>query len=545
LGIAEEFGKALKPSWLAQARDRSVAPVNGKRWLVLVGIGLGLVLGGTAVALLVVLPKFVEGRVLSTAAADGVTLEPKAITFGWGWVRLTQVKVTLYRVRSVTIQVGRIDVALAELTPTSIQLTNVEGQVLGSITNVGLELSEWTTSHALAYALPLSAQNVHATFIEQAGANPWLDTSGGSLTHTATGGVFAAEHARFLGVDLGKVGASFARESSAIALGFGEADLARAPFRVEVSPVAPVPTAKFSLSPIAAERLAKPLGVALPIAGVIVSSETTLSFPATGPAKDTVQGSTHITLKGYVPPHPFELDGFIFGDTTTFDGKFTVPALRDRITLDDAKLKAGAFELRGNGLLVRSSDHSQVDVTLHGQLPCSALASVTANSRVASLLGAELGAKAGEIAEKLSNGSVAVGLTISADTRNLAVAKLERTIGIGCGLRPLTLAELAQLAPLAPDLNAILQSIPTLPGDLSSLSGLPVLPSGLPPIPSGIPALAAGLPQFSNLGLPVLPPLTTTPPAATAAPNATTPAPKPVSTSASKAQTKPASSGGG
>jgi ADP-dependent NAD(P)H-hydrate dehydratase / NAD(P)H-hydrate epimerase len=519
--------------------------VNGKRWLVSIGIGLGLVLGGTALGLLVVLPKFVERRVLSTAAAEGVTLEPKAITFGWGWVRLTQVKMALDRVRSVTIQVGRIDVALEGLTPRSIQLTNVEGQVLGSITNVGLELGEWTKSHALAYALPLSAQSVHAAFVEQAGSDPWLDTSGGSLTHTATGGVFAAERARFLGVELGKVGASFARESSAIVLGFGEADLGHAPFRVEVSPAASVPTAKFSLSPIAAERLAKPLGVALPIAGVIVSSETTLSFPATGPAKDTVQGTTHINLKGYVPPHPFELDGFIFGDTTTFDGKFTVPALRDRITLDDTRLKAGAFELRGSGLLVRSSDHSQVDVTLRGQLPCGALASVTANSRVSSLLGAELGAKAGQIAQNLSNGSVAVGLTISADTRNLAAAKLERTIGVGCGLHPLTLAELGKLAPLSPDLNAILQGIPTLPGDLSSLPGLPVLPSGLPPIPSDIPALPPGLPQFPNLGLPVRSPLPTTPPASTAAPKATFPTPKPASTVVNKVEAKPTSSEGG
>jgi len=510
--------------------------VSGKRWLLVLGILALLALGGAAVALLIVLPNWVEAKVLSTAKDEGVTLEPQDISFGWGWVQVTQVKVTLEHVRSVAIQVGRIDVALDGLTPTSIELTNVEGQVLGSLTNVGLELSEWTKAHPGAYALPLSAKNVHATFVEQAGAAPWLDVSGGSLSRTSSGGEFAAEHARFLGVDLGKVGAGFARQGSAIALGFGEADLGRAPLRVQVSPNPPTPSAKFSLAPTPAERLAKPLGMPLPVAGVIVSSETNLSFVGAG-AADTVQGTTNVTLKGYVPPHPFELDGFIFGDTTTFDTNFTIPPLRDRIVLTDTKLKAGAFELKGNGLLVRSSDHSEATLTLSGQLPCSALASVEANSRVSKILGSALGAKAGQFAEKLINGSVAIGLNIAANTSNLAAAKVERTIGVGCGLHPLTLAELQKLMPLSPELTALLQGLPTLPNDLSSLpalpSGLPALPSGLPPLPTAPTALPTGLPSLPNLGLPALPSLPTA-----------TPAPTPKPTSTNKSQPKPAGSSG-
>jgi hypothetical protein len=532
-----------KRTWLPEARDRSVTLVSGKRWLLVLGIVLLLVLGGAGVVLLILLPTWVESQVLATAQAEGITLEPKDITFGWGWVQITQVTVTLDRVRSVGIQVGRIDVALDGMTPTSIQLTNVEGQVLGSLTNVGLELSEWTKAHAGAYALPLGAQNVHVAFVEQAGTAPWLDVSDGSLTHTRSGGVFAAEHGRFLGLDLGKVGAGFSQTSSAIALGFGEADLGRAPFRVEISPAPKAPTAKFTVAPIAAERLAQPLGIALPVRGVIVSSETTLAFSGAGEsAGETIQGATSVTLKGYVPPHPFELDGFIFGDTTTFDGKFSIPPLRDRITLTDAHLKAGAFELRGNGLIVRGSDHSQANLTLSGQLPCSALASVEANSRVSKLLGSTLGTKAGDFAEKLVNGSVAIGLTIAADTRNLAAAKIERTIGVGCGLHPLSLAELEKLVPLPPDVIALLQGLPALPADLSSLpalaalSSLPALPAGLPPLPSGAPALPTSLPQLSNLGLPALPVLPTATP---------TPTPKPTATSTSKASAKPASSSGG
>lgn len=465
-----------------------------------------LLLAGAAIGLLVLLPRYVESKVLSTAEAQGVSLKPEDISFGWGWVQITQVKVNLDRVRTVEMQVGRIDVALDGLTPLSIDLTNVDGVVVGSITNVGLELSEWSKSHPSAYALPLSAKNVHVRFVEPAGTPPWLEVSGGELTRTKSGGVFAAQHTRFLGVDLGTVGAGFAREASTIALGFGESDLSKAPFRVEISPGGSTPTARFVLAPTPAERLAKPLGVDVSVSGVVVSSETTIAF-ASGAAAGSVSGISNVTLKGYIPPHPFELDGFIFGDTTTFDTKFTLPPTRDRVTLSESRLKAGKFELSGDGLLSRSSDHSEATLNLSGELPCSALAGVEAESRLAKLLGAGLAGKAGKLAEKFVNGSVRVGLKLSADTRKLSAARMERTIGVGCGLHPLSLAELSKLLPA--DVNELLKTLPSLPSDLANLpalsglpSSLPPMPSGVPALPSGVPALPAGLPQLPNLGLP-------------------------------------------
>jgi len=489
--------------------------VSVKRWLLVLAIVGALLLGGAALGLLVLLPRYVEGKVLSTAEAEGVSLKPESISFGWGWVQINQVKVNLDRVRTVEMQVGRIDVALDGLSPLSIDLTNVDGLVIGSLSNVGLELSEWTKAHASAYSLPLSAKNVHVRFVEPAGTPPWLEVSGGELTRTKSGGVFAAQHSQLLGVELGTVGAGFAREASSIALGFGETDLSRAPFRVEVSPGGATPTARFVLAPTAAERLAKPLGLGLLLSGtngVTVSSETTIAF-AGGAAAGSVSGVSNITLKGYIPPHPFELDGFIFGDTTTFDTKFTLPATRDRITLTESRLKAGKFELTGGGLLSRSSDHSEASLNLSGELPCSALAVVEAQSRLAKLLGSQLATKASKLAEKIVNGTVRVGLAFSADSRKLSESKIERTIGVGCGLHPLTLAEISKLLPA--DVNEFLQSLPTLANDLSSLPGLPAgLPSNFPPLPSGLPALPSGLPPLPNLGLPTsLPPL----PPATAA----------------------------
>jgi len=485
-----------------------------------------LLLGAAAIVLLVLLPRYVERKVLSTAEAQGVSLTPEDISFGWGWVQVTQVKVTLDKVRTVEMHVGRIDVALDGLSPLSIDLTNVEGLVVGSLTNVGLELSEWTKSHPSAYSLPLSAKNVHVRFVEPAGTPPWLEVSGGELTRTKNGGVFAAQHTRFVGVDLGTVGAGFAHEASTIALGFGETDLSKAPFRVEVSPGGATPSARFVLAPTPAERLAKPFGLGLQVSGVVVSSETTITFVA-GAAAGNIGGLTNITLKGWVPPHPFELDGFIFGDTTTFDTKFTLPSTRDRITLNDSRLKAGKFELTGGGLITRGSDHSEATLRLAGDLPCSALASAQAESRLGKLLGATLAGKAGKFAEKLIGGTVHVGLELSADTRQLNAARINRTIGVGCGLHPLSLAELSKL--LGTDVNELLKSLPTLPTDLSNLPALPGIPSNLPALPSGVPAIPTAiptslpttLPQLPNLGLPTSLPTLTPPPKASSAPAST------------------------
>lgn len=515
--------------------------MNGKRWLLVSAILAALLLGAAAIVLLVLLPRYVERKVLSTAEAQGVSLTPEDISFGWGWVQLTQVKVSLDKVRTVEMQVGRIDVALDGVTPLSIDLTNVDGLVIGSLTNVGLELSEWTQAHPSAYSLPLSAKNVHVRFVEPAGTPPWLEVSGGELTRTKNGGVFAAQHTRFVGVDLGTVGAGFAREASTIALGFGEADLGKAPFRVEVSPSAANPSARFVLAPTTADRLAKPfgLGVALSsVSGVVVSSETSITF-AGGAARGTISGLTNVTLKGWVPPHPVELDGFIFGDTTTFDTKFTLPSTRDRITLSESRLKAGKFELTGDGSISRGSDHSEATLRLGGDLPCSALAGAQAESRLGKLLGATLAGKAGKLAEKLVAGSVHVGLELSADTRQLSAARIDRSIGVGCGLHPLSLAELSKL--LGTDVNELLKSLPTLATDLSKLPALPGVPSNLPPLPSGVPALPTTipttlpttLPQLPNLGLPTSLPTLTPPTKASAAPAST-----------NKLSPSPAASGG-
>jgi hypothetical protein len=176
-----------------------------------------------------------------------------------------------------------------------------------------------------------------------------------------------------------------------------------------------------------------------------------------------VTGDLSATLDGYIPPHPRELDGFVFGKVTTFDTKLSVSEQRERVDLSESKVVAGAFQLKGSGSVVREKDHGRILLTLGGNLPCDALAGATADS----YLGKAFGGLAGQVAKRLVGGSVGVTVKVDASTDDLPAAKVTREIGIGCGLKPLSIGGL--------DLSKL--RIPPMP------SSLPPLPSGLPPLP--------------------------------------------------------------
>jgi hypothetical protein len=246
------------------------------------------------------------------------------------------------------------------------------------------------------------------------------------------------------------------------------------------------------LTPTKLGLLGQGLGIPLPLPDVIAAGHVELSFPpglTTGEAK----GKLSASLKGFVPPHPPELDGFVFGDLTTLDTDLSVDASRNRVTLTNTQVKAAKFELRGGGSIVREGQVAVVDVALKGALPCDALAGAAAESRLGQLLGRASGKQGKLTALAFVRGEVTVDVGVKARSDDVANAKLTRTIGIGCGLKPLTLEELIKLTPNAKDLEAIGgevgRKLETIGKDL-----------GLPPVPSGLPALPPfpKLPDFSE-----------------------------------------------
>jgi len=127
--------------------------------------------------------------------------------------------------------------------------------------------------------------------------------------------------------------------------------------------------------------------------------------------------------------------------------------------------------------VTRHDNDARLQLDLRGDLPCAALAHAAAQSR----LGRALGSLVGELAEQALKGSVAVLVRIDADTSDLTAAKMVRTIGVGCGLKPID-----------PQALEALKGI----GDLLRLPGLPEIPSALPALPSALPPLPLPVPAL-------------------------------------------------
>jgi len=434
-----------------------------------------LVVLGAIVALIAAKP-LARRLAVERAREHGVELECSDLTLGLGHVTLGGCKFHLVGLPSISGTLAQLEVTLSGLSPAGIRVKDVDVQAVGSAPTLALGVVEWTKRYPHTYRLPAEATGARLLWRQSAAKPAWLELRDGKVQRSGTATTFAAEHA-LVGdcgktgkerpcADLGKVGAAWSADDAVVMLGFGEQDVARSPIRIEVRHALPRPTADITLAPVKLERLADPFGVALPIKGVTASATIRLEMPQ-GHTAGVVTGTLSARLEGYVPPHPRELDGFVFGNVTTVDSQLRVTEERERLDLTETKVTAGAFKLAGSGHLTREDDHGRIALELRGSLPCDALADAAAGS----YLGKALGGIAGSLAKRFIGGSVGVTVKIDATTADLPNAKIQRIIGVGCGLKPLKLGDI--------DLSKI--QLPPLP------SGLPPLPSGLPPLPTGFP----------------------------------------------------------
>ncbi|HEX7669196.1 MAG TPA: hypothetical protein VF395_06430, partial [Polyangiaceae bacterium] len=351
-----------------------------------------------------------------------------------------------------------IDVALANWEPRQIEGTNVKLAVAGSVADLVLAVSEWTRAHPQAFKVPLSAHGVGVALRASVGEAPWLTVDGGAMSQSPSGATFSANHAVVSGVDVGAVGASWTTEGPSVSMSFGSADPKAAPMQIVVHHTATPPTATVTLAPVELSRLTGPLGIPLPAPGVTASGHADLTFVGgfeTGP----VTGSFESRLDGWIPPHPVELDGFLFGTTTTFTSNLNVDATRTIVQLSGSRVRAGAFDLAGGGRIDRTPASATILMNLSGNLPCSAVAQSAAAAHVGSFLAEIVGNATRQVVE----GSVAVRVKIAADSRNLAGATVEPTVGVGCGLKPLKAMDPKLLQRIPGVLQNLANQLPPLP----------------------------------------------------------------------------------
>lgn len=453
-----------------------------KRRLALIALGLGglLALAGLVFALVFAKP-LAKRLAVERAAEHGVVLSPNEVSLGFGKVTLRGSSFELRDFAAVRGTIRELEVSVSWTRPVGIRLSGVDVEAIGSAPTLVLGATEWTKRYPHTFRLPTEAGEVTWVWRKAAGSGPWLTLGGGRVQRSGALTSFSADKS-VLGVcserddgapvcpDLGKVGAAWTADEAQVSIGFGVEDVGRAPVRLEVKHALAEPTADITLTPVDLSRLAGPFGVKLPVKNVTASATVHLIMPK-GLERGAVTGTLDAALKGYVPPHPRELDGFVFGDTTTLSAKLRVDDARERADLSEVRVTAGAFKLGGTGSVFREADHGAVRLDLTGSLPCSALAGAAADS----YLGKALGGIAGGLARQFVKGNVGVTVAISARSDDLANAKVTKKIGIGCGLAPLKLGDVEV------DVGKILEGkLPPLP---SALPGLPKLDIEVGPPP--------------------------------------------------------------
>ncbi|MBN1606896.1 MAG: hypothetical protein JW940_09705 [Polyangiaceae bacterium] len=456
--------------------------------IVLVVLGC-LAIGALAAALYVLnnLGAWIERFAVDEARRRGVELQIGTLSWDLGGLSLAKSSVTLIGVPGVEASLERIDASvllgLGQMNVQRLEMSGVDVEMVGSAPALGLALSVWAKQYARAFDLRATAEDVTLTWRTAQNEPPWLEIAGGSVDSARGSGTLRATQARLGIAQIGVIGAAWTKDSTNITAGLGEPSLVAARVRVRIEHATEPFSVDLVLAPTKLAELEKACGLKLPDKDIAVSGQTHLERPKTL-GSDDVTGWMKVRLDGFVPPHPPELDGFVFGKTTSFESSLQVDKDQKQVRLADTRVKAGAFELRGKGLVVREPDHARLELELNGNLPCAALAGAAAETR----LGMAVGQWLRRAAEAALQGYVGVTVKISADSRNIEGAKMARIIGFGCGLKPLKLPgfediELPSLGTLPP-LSKIL---PKLPAKLPSIgpADLPALPTSLPKLPEG------------------------------------------------------------
>jgi hypothetical protein len=428
----------------AEGRGNLRVAVNLKKvMLLLVGLfAFGLVALGVLAAILI--PRFVEGSVIEAAEQRGVLLDPGEVTFGWGWVQLSKAKAALIGVKGLSAEIAIVDVELDRLEPKRFTLNGVELTAVGEPIALSNRLSSWRKAHGTKFTEPVFIKPFSVSVHRAAKTPALLALQQGTLDLTEGRARLSAGSVKLEGRELGAMRVSENRGLLELGFTLGLSSLENPLLSVEAREQ-PTRSIHFALAPVAFGQLNAGLGTKLSLPDVKISGTIDLALPPN--TLFSASGRADLTLAGYIPPHPVELDGFVFGNTTVIGSRFSVEPEALRIRLEDFQLKAGRFELKGVGQLGWEGDQARLRLTLSGHLPCAELTSAVAESR----LGRALGRVSGKAARQVLQGHVGVRVVVDADTRDLERARVLKTITPGCGLRALTLAELVALGELAPE----------------------------------------------------------------------------------------------
>ncbi|MDC3960225.1 hypothetical protein [Polyangium jinanense] len=361
------------------------------------------------------------------ARARGIELTFDDFNPKWGRVVLTGAKAKLEGVTGLAVEAPWVAVDLAGLSPTRLEARNVVVTLATPLDERLEALAAFDRRHPGALDLPATA---NATVYWGSKESPWIVLAGQATKGRGDEGAFEGTVA-FEGTNLGLVGARWnGKDPASIWLGAKTPEAA--PLRLALDTKAKPMRLSATLPPTKVDDLARARSLSVPADLRGASVEGTVAVTFGGPeSKGMYAGTASLEVKGWVPPHPKELDGIVFGNKTKLGATFEItPNLVD-MRISKATVDAGAFKLAGPGTVKREGLSARVKMTLDGAVPCSELGASAVGAHVDGLIGDLLKG----VARVGLGGSVKVRVTVDADTRKIERATVDQAVTVGCGLR--------------------------------------------------------------------------------------------------------------
>jgi hypothetical protein len=441
-------------------------------------------LGGAVTGVYLALRHIIGTTAVGYAKALGVQLDLGEVRFGPGFVQLLETKFGLPQLPGVSGTIRRIDVELSGRKPTHVLLKGVRISANGDPAELrDSAIRYWENLRRTAAtsepALPkvewqdLALQLTTASaLVPSVSLTDLSMVTGSGPTHDEitlrTGSTHVGNY------DLGPLELAVRDQDGTFELGIGPS-LLESKWRVTYRDVAHADHVRVSFVPQALQDLFARFGETK-VPDALKAATLGGHIEAVRDQKiGRATGSLALSLAGFTPPYPPELKGYRFADTTTLRAEFELDPLLLAVVLKGIELRTGDLALLGRGRLDRELFSARLRAELDATLDCVTLA----KGYAAQEIGGELGKWGARNAPKAVRGAVSVKVQIDANTSRLEDAKVVKRIGIGCGMRPMSLTELLSLGlPPAPDAKNIEQLLKKIPSGGSATT----MPNLLPPL---------------------------------------------------------------
>ena len=433
--------------------------------------------------------EWVKQHVVDAAKLQGLVLELSEIDMSLQGIHLRDARARLEGVEGLTAYLQNVDVDLSGFKPSRVQIGGVLVQTVGSPLDLKRAVQAWQSRHpapatASAPAKP-EIRNLKITWQALLNTAPFLELD--EVTFAAVAKPYGpsgddvavkAEQARVGALRPTPLVVLIHNEAESVEIGLGgttwdgltvrggwKSQLNGDELHVSLGPLAVGPL----LAKMSPGNFDKALAAASLYGG--------LSLVVPRDERKPYQGYWALEVKGWTPPHPPELQGFPFGNSTQLDSAFEIDRALTSANLTPTRLTSGAFKLVGHARVSRSSLTSvRVQAELKGNIACTALAGAVAGSKLGQAYGQWVNQHAGQLVD----GSVEVTTQVDADTGAIDRARVAKQVGVGCGLKPVNVQEMLSLGlPPLPDADLIKH----LEKDLPTWSGqLPLMPTTKPPV---------------------------------------------------------------